>query len=48
MDRIWMYEARRTDDYFLRELNKFIQTAENHARNEKTQRILAHAKPLRI
>jgi hypothetical protein len=27
------------DAYFLRELNKFIQTKENHARNKKTQRI---------
>jgi hypothetical protein len=34
-----MYKARKTDAYFRGELNKFIQAAENHARNEKTQRI---------
>jgi hypothetical protein len=34
-----MYKARRTDVYFRGELNKFIQAAENHARNEKPQRI---------
>jgi hypothetical protein len=38
-DRIWMYKARRMDAYFRGELNKFIEAAENHARNEKTQRI---------
>ena len=32
-----MYTAKRTDAYFHGELNKFIQVAENHARNEKTQ-----------
>jgi hypothetical protein len=30
-----MYNAKRTDAYFPGELNKFIQVAENHARNEK-------------
>jgi hypothetical protein len=39
MDRLWIYKARRTDAYFCGELNKFIQTAENHVRNKKTQRI---------
>jgi hypothetical protein len=34
-----MYKTLRTDAYFLEELNKFIQIVENHARNEKTQRI---------
>ncbi|RLN40825.1 hypothetical protein C2845_PM01G45080 [Panicum miliaceum] len=37
MDRTWMYNAKRTDAYFRRELNKFIQVTENHARNEKTR-----------
>ena len=37
MDRTWMYNAKRTDAYFCRELNKSVQLAENHARNEKTQ-----------
>ena len=37
MDMTWMYHAKRTDAYFRGELNKFIQVAENHARNEKTQ-----------
>jgi hypothetical protein len=37
MDRIWMYNAKRTDAYFCGDLNKFIQVAETHARNEKTQ-----------
>ena len=32
-----MYTVKRTDAYFRAELNKFIQVAENHARNEKTQ-----------
>ena len=32
-----MYHAKRTDAYFRGELNKFIQVAENHARNEMTQ-----------
>ena len=32
-----MYNAKRTDAYFCRELNKFVQLAENHARNEKTK-----------
>ena len=32
-----MYTVKRTDTYFHAELNKFIQVAENHARNEKTQ-----------
>ena len=32
-----MYTVKRTDAYFRGELNKFIQVAENHARNEKTQ-----------
>ena len=32
-----MYKARRTDAYFRRELNKFIQASEKHARNEKTR-----------
>jgi hypothetical protein len=36
MDRTWMYNAKRMDAYFRGELNKFIQVAENHARNEKT------------
>jgi hypothetical protein len=39
MDRIWIYKARRTDVYFHGELDKFIQAAENYARNERTQRI---------
>ena len=30
-------QCKRTDAYFRGELNKFIQVAENHARNEKTQ-----------
>ena len=34
-----MYHAKRTDTYFHGELNKFIQVAENHARNEKTQQV---------
>jgi len=37
MDMTWMYNARRTDAYFREELNKFIQVAEKHAKNEKTQ-----------
>ena len=32
-----MYHAKRTDANFHGELNKFIQVAENHTRNEKTQ-----------
>jgi hypothetical protein len=32
-----MCNAKRTNAYFCGELNKFIQVAENHARNEKTQ-----------
>ena len=32
-------QCKRTDAYFRGELNKFIQVAENHARNEKTQMI---------
>ena len=32
-----MYTAKRTYDYFREEFNKFIQVAENHSRNEKTQ-----------
>jgi hypothetical protein len=32
-----MYNAERTDTYFDGELNKFIQVADNHARNEKTR-----------
>jgi len=32
-----MYHAKRTDAYFRGVLNKFIQVAENYARNEKTQ-----------
>ena len=32
-----MYNAKRTDTYFRGELNKFIQIAQNHTRNEKTQ-----------
>ena len=32
-----MYNAKRTHAYFHGELNKFIQVAENHVRNEKTQ-----------
>ena len=32
-----MYTVKRTYTYFCGELNKFIQVAENHARNEKTQ-----------
>ena len=32
-----MYNAKRTDAYLCRELNKFVQLAEYHARNEKTQ-----------
>ena len=32
-----MYTAKRTHAYFHGELNKFIQVAENHVRNEKTQ-----------
>ena len=32
-----MQNAKRTDAYFCGEHNKFIQVAENHARNEKTQ-----------
>ena len=32
-----MYTVKRIDAYFRAELNKFIQVAENHARNEKTQ-----------
>jgi hypothetical protein len=39
MDMSWMYKARRTEDYFLGELKKFIESAEKHARSEKTQRI---------
>ena len=35
-----MYKAQRTEVYFLVELNKFIQAAENHTKNEKTQRII--------
>jgi hypothetical protein len=31
-----MYKASRTDVYFHGELDKFIQAAENHARNKKT------------
>jgi hypothetical protein len=34
-----MYKVRRTDDYFRGELDKFIQVAENYARNKKTHRI---------
>jgi hypothetical protein len=34
-----MHKAQRTDAYFLGELNKFIQAAENQAKNTKTQRI---------
>jgi hypothetical protein len=37
MDKIWMYKAQRKDAYFCGELNKFIQAAENHTKNEKTQ-----------
>ena len=33
----WMYTTKRTYAYFCGELNKLIQVAENHARNEKTQ-----------
>jgi hypothetical protein len=36
MDRIWMYNANRTDTYFHGELDKFIKFAKNHVRNEKT------------
>jgi hypothetical protein len=35
----WMYKARRTETYFLGELNKFIQSAGKHARTKKIQRI---------
>jgi hypothetical protein len=34
-----MYKARGTDAYFHGELDKFIQAAEIHVRNEKTQMI---------
>jgi hypothetical protein len=34
-----MYKPRMTDAYFRGELDKFIQAAENHARNKNTQRI---------
>ena len=34
-----MYNAKRIDAYIRGELNKFIQVAENHTRNEKTQLI---------
>ena len=34
-----MYNSKRMDAYFRGELNKFIQTAENHTRNEKTRLI---------
>ena len=36
---IWIYKARRTEAYFLKELNKFIQAVKNHTKNEKTQSI---------
>jgi hypothetical protein len=39
-----MYKARRADAYLCGEHTKFIQAAENHARNEKTQRILCPCK----
>ena len=39
MDWTWIDKARRTEAYFLVELNRFIQATENHAKNEKTQRI---------
>ena len=32
-----MYNAKRADDYLRGEINKFINVAENHARNKKTQ-----------
>jgi hypothetical protein len=32
-----MYNAKKTDAYFRGELNKFIQVAKNHARNENTR-----------
>ena len=32
-----MYKVKRTELYFLGELDKFIKVAENHAKNEKTQ-----------
>jgi hypothetical protein len=39
MDRVWMYKACLTDAYLRGELDKFIQAAENHARNKKTQKV---------
>jgi hypothetical protein len=39
-----MYKARRTNAYFRGELDKFIQAAENHVRNKKTQRISCRCK----
>ena len=36
MDRIWMYSAKRADDYLRGEINKFINAADNHTRNKKT------------
>jgi hypothetical protein len=32
-----MYNAKRMNAYFHGQLNKFIQIAENHTRNKKTQ-----------
>ena len=44
MDRIWMYSAKRADDYLRGEINKFINAADNHTRNKKTRIIYCPCK----
>ncbi|KAM0890273.1 hypothetical protein ACQ4PT_027104 [Festuca glaucescens] len=44
MDRTWMYQARRTDDYFRQELNKFVKAAENNAKDEKKKVVVCPCK----
>jgi hypothetical protein len=44
MDRTWMYKARRTSDYYFREVNKFIKPAEINVSVEKKKVVVCPCK----